>query len=118
MESSGIALGHLTTTDSALVVETNLDVLLHEADAGARRLVRRLDLAAHDRDDVRQELIVDLLIRTKAFNPSRGSLGAFSGVIARHRAAHISNRLHRERSVFINVPSPCGRLRPEDGAHP
>jgi DNA-directed RNA polymerase specialized sigma24 family protein len=86
------------------VVATNFNILLHEADAGAKRLARRFDLSTHDRDDIRHELLVDLLVRAQAFAPSRGSLGAFAGTIIRHRSSRIGHRIRRENRFFADMP--------------
>ena len=44
----------------------DLQILLHEADIAARRLVRQLRLPRADLDDVRQDLLVDLIARLPA----------------------------------------------------
>jgi DNA-directed RNA polymerase specialized sigma24 family protein len=90
---------------AATAGEAGLGILVGEADSGARRLARQLKLSAHDREDVRHELLVDLLVRTKSFVPARGTLGAFAGVIVRHCAARIAKRLHRERRIFVSEAS-------------
>jgi RNA polymerase sigma-70 factor (ECF subfamily) len=62
----------------APVYRSDLQILVHEADLAARRLVRRLRLPAHEREDLRQDLLVDLIARLPAFDPARGRLGAFA----------------------------------------
>jgi RNA polymerase sigma-70 factor (ECF subfamily) len=82
------------------VSDSDLLLLLREADVAAGRLVRRLRLPVHEREDLRQDLLVDLIARLKSFDPTRGSLGAFAGtVIARH-AARLAARIRRDRSLF------------------
>ena len=83
--------------------EDVLNVLYREADSGARRLLRRLRLPEHDRDDLRQDLLADLIQRLKWFDPRRGTLGVFAGTIVRHRALRMAARIFRERAVFTQL---------------
>jgi RNA polymerase sigma-70 factor (ECF subfamily) len=71
--------------------------ILDEADVAARRLHRRLCLPAADLDDLRQDLLIDLICRLPAFDASRGSIGAFAGIVLRNQASRIALRHHRER---------------------
>src|SRR6266516_6545163 len=75
-------------------------VLLREATAAARRLARRLGLPNHEHEDLRQDLLVDVLVRLKWFNPDRGSLGVFAGTVNRHRAAGLANEICHERAII------------------
>jgi RNA polymerase sigma-70 factor (ECF subfamily) len=81
-----------------------LHVLLHEADVAARRLIRQLRLPRVDLDDLRQDLLLDLIARLPAFDPERGSIGAFAGIVLANRATRIANRVRRERRIFGPVP--------------
>src|SRR4051812_43186587 len=81
----------------------HLRVLLREAAAGAHGLVRKLRLPNHEHEDFRQDLLVDLIGRFRQFNPDRGSLGAFAGVIVRHRAERLAHRVYRERTIFAPI---------------
>ena len=83
--------------------ETDLLLLRHEAEVAAARIVRRLRLATHYREDLRQDLLLDLIARLKGFDPTRGSLGAFADKVIAHRAARLTHRLRRERNVFAPV---------------
>jgi RNA polymerase sigma-70 factor (ECF subfamily) len=82
----------------------DLHVLLHEADTAARRLIRQLRLPRSDLDDIRQDLLVDLIGRMSAFDPERGSIGALAGTILANRATRIANKVSRERRTFGFVP--------------
>jgi DNA-directed RNA polymerase specialized sigma24 family protein len=81
----------------------NLCVLLREATTAARSLVRRLGLPSHEHEDLRQELLVDLIVRFRWFDPGRGTLGVFAGTITRHRATRLANRIYRERAIFAPI---------------
>ena len=68
------------------------------ADAHARALCRSLRLPAHDQDDLRQDLLVDLLGRLPAFDPAKGVFQAFARVCIRHAAARLASKIKRERA--------------------
>jgi RNA polymerase sigma-70 factor (ECF subfamily) len=86
-----------------LLSRSDLQILLQETDVAAARLVRRLRLPAHEREDVRQDLLTDLIARFPAFDPARGTLGAFAGTVIAHRAARMAARIRRDRVVFAQV---------------
>lgn len=82
----------------------DLQILLHEADIAARRLVRQWRLPRADLDDVRQDLLVDLIARLPAYDPERGSLGAFAGIVVANRVARLANKVKRERRMYGATP--------------
>jgi len=90
----------------------DLQILLHEADIAARRLVRQLRLPRVDLDDVRQDLLVDLIARLPAFDPERGSIGAFAGIVLANRATRIANMVRRERRIVGPVPVSLDEIIP------
>lgn len=65
----------------------------------AHRVCRIARLPAHEREDVQQEMLLDLLGRLAAFDPSRGSLEAFATVCFRHRGIRLAERFRRERAA-------------------
>lgn len=82
----------------------DLHILLAEADIAARRLVPRLRLPRADLDDVRQDLLVDLIARLPAYDPDRGSIGAFAGVVLRNQTTRIAAKVNRQRRLHGAVP--------------
>ena len=84
--------------------QSSLQIIQHEADIAARRLIRQARLPYADLADLRQELLVDLIARLPAFDPSRGTIGAFAGVVLAHKAAEIARVIRRERRLFGSVP--------------
>lgn len=92
-----------------------LDVrlLIREADAAAGRLTRKLRGAQDQLDDLRQELLADLLGRLPAFDPHRGGLGAFAGRITANQATRIGSAARRQRPVFGGVPVSLDDPHPE-----
>ena len=83
--------------------EPDVAVLWREAETAAAQLVRSLRLPNHHQDDLRQDLLVDLLRRLNKFDPKRGTLGAFAGKIAKHRASGLAARIRRERRHFVQL---------------
>lgn len=65
----------------------------------ARRVCRIAQMPAHEREDVQQEMLLDLLGRLAGFDPSRGSLEAFATVCFRHRGIRLAERFRRERAA-------------------
>ena len=88
----------------------DLAIVWCEADRAAARLVRRFGLPAADRDDLRHDLLVDLLARVDRFDPRRGTLGAFAGIVIQHSAARLAARLRRDRArlAMMSVDDPMG----------
>jgi RNA polymerase sigma-70 factor (ECF subfamily) len=83
--------------DAKSSLNAALPVLEDEVDRAARRLVRRLGLPPADLDDLRQDLLLDLIHRFPAFDPARGTLGAFAGAVVRNEASRVASRIFRER---------------------
>ena len=71
--------------------------ILDEADVAARRLHRRLCLPAADIDDLRQDLLIDLICRLPGFDARRGSIGAFANIVLHNQSSRIAIRHHRQR---------------------
>jgi hypothetical protein len=57
--------------DALSLSSSDLAVLRREAEITAGRLIRRMNLSTHDRDDLRQDLLVDVFARLKDFDPCR-----------------------------------------------
>lgn len=93
--------------------QDDLQILLHEADIAARRLVRQLRLPRADLADVRQDLLVDLIARLPAYDPERGPLGPFAGTVLSNRATRIANKLKRERRMYGATPISLDDTVPE-----
>ena len=75
----------------------DIETIIREADTAARRLRRRLQLQSCDREDLGQDLLVDLLRRLPAHDPARGTIGAFANIVLRNQSSRIAIRHHRQR---------------------
>lgn len=107
------------------ITPADLSTLIAEADAAARRLRRKLALPVADHDDVRQDLLVDLICRLPGFDARRGSIGAFANIVLHNQSSRIAMRHHRQRRaqggslLSIEVPlagarEPVGNTLTED----
>lgn len=79
------------------ITPADLSTLITEADTAARRLRRKLVLHAADHDDLRQDLLVDLICRLPGFDARRGSIGAFANIVLRNQSSRIAMRHHHQR---------------------
>ena len=104
---------------------TDLATLIDEADAAARRLHRKLVLPRADLEDLRQDLLVDLICRLPGYDARRGSVGAFANIVLRNHSSRIAIRHHRQRRaqggalLSLEVPlagsrEPVGETLTED----
>jgi RNA polymerase sigma-70 factor (ECF subfamily) len=99
------------------ISRADLQILLHEADGAARRLIRKLRLSKDHLADVRQELLVDLIARLPAFDPKRGSLGAFAGIVMANRTTRLAHKVKQQRRPYGVVPASLDETLPDsDGA--
>ena len=79
--------------DLAGMTEACLRVANATAGHHARRIARSLGLAAADVADLRQELLLELVRRADAFDPSRAAWATFIDMIIRHAADGLAARL-------------------------
>jgi len=85
------------TTMHSTLPDSDVSILLDEATLVARWLHRRFNPPPADLEDIRQELLLDLIRRMPAFDPERGTLGAFAGVVLRNQTGRIAGRVARRR---------------------
>jgi len=55
-------------------------------------------LSSADREDLFQEMILDLLERADSFDSSKGSLGTFTGIVSQNRTNDFLNGLMKDRA--------------------
>ena len=97
------------------ISQSDLKILLHEADLAARRLCRQLRLPHQELADLRQEFLLDLIARLPAFDPKRGSLGAFAGTVMANRATRIAWNVACDRRLYGIVPVSLDEALPNGG---
>src|SRR4051794_27706255 len=82
---------------------SDLAVLLRETAIVAGRCARQMRLSPQEREDLSQDLLLDLLSRLKDFDPGRGCLAAFAAVITRHYVTDLVRRFRRNRALFAST---------------
>ena len=58
-------------------------------------------LSSEDREDLRQDLILDLIEHEGLFDPTKGGVGTFTGVVSEHRTADFLNARKKDRSRLV-----------------
>lgn len=85
--------------DPAGMTEACLRVATAAAGYHARRIAQSLGLAAADVADLRQELLLELVRRARAFDPSRAAWATFIDMIIRHAADGLAERLAYQKRL-------------------
>ena len=96
------------------------------AESAARSVEWRLRLPHGEWEDLRQDLLTDLLRRLPSYDPGGGTLEAFAHVVFAHRAVRIATRIGTERRKrgpllsldlpLDDVPRPlCKRIAENEG---
>jgi len=83
----------------------------------AQRLIGRVGLTESDREDVEQELVLDLLSRLPEYDATRGLRSAFIGQVINHKVAQlIRDRQRKKRDCRRRACSLDDPLEQEDGS--
>ena len=84
------------------------DAVRKAAATRAGRLAAKVGLSPADREDMEQDLIADLLENAHRYDPSKGSPGTFTGLLSKHRATELLDRLMKDRRrLCFGVGSPA-----------
>ena len=67
------------------------------AAARSYRVAARFDLSPADREDLQQELMLDLIEHASQFDPAKGSAGTFTGLVSQHRSVELLDQLMKDR---------------------
>jgi DNA-directed RNA polymerase specialized sigma24 family protein len=73
------------------------DAVKNAAATRTYRIAARFGLPTAEREDIQQELILDLLERAHQFDPAKGSAGTFTGMVSKHRATELLDKLIKDR---------------------
>jgi DNA-directed RNA polymerase specialized sigma24 family protein len=83
------------------------ELIFREVARQVQRLARRLKLQPADLDDAFQEIAFDAWRRLPGYQPCRGDLGSFVGVVTLNQARKIETRFHRRRACpDVSLDSP------------
>ena len=89
----------------------HLPELLTEAAASARRFHLRLRLPAVDREDITQDLLLDLWRRVDLYDPEKGQIGPFAGSVLRHQSSRLASHYwsaRRNAGVMVSLDEDSG----------
>lgn len=89
---------------SGLSFVDHQDVILSEIDHQAKRFACRHALSTHELDDVRQDLITDVIARAPAYDDARASPSTFVALVAANRAALLGRRYYRQQCLYGRCP--------------
>lgn len=78
-----------------------VEVTLATADHYAKRIARTLNLPASDIDDVRQDLLVEVLRRYVRYDPTRAAWTTLVELITRHAAGDLATDLMQSRTAEV-----------------
>jgi RNA polymerase sigma-70 factor (ECF subfamily) len=78
--------------------QTYLDAAIAAAATRTYRLAARLGLPSADREDMQQELLLDLIERAPSFDPQRACANTYTGVVSQHRAVEVLDGLMKDRA--------------------
>lgn len=84
-----------------------LQSALNAAATRTYRLAARFGLSTAEREDLQQDLILDLLEHEAQFDPAKGSANTFTGVVSHHRAVELLDRLIKDRKQ-LSFFGECG----------
>ena len=84
-----------------MCIRDSFNTIQNAAATRTYRLAARFGLPTADREDIQQELILDMLKRAQRFDPSKGSAGTFTGLVSEHRATELLDRLMKDRQRLI-----------------
>ena len=81
--------------------ETCLPTLQAAADHHAARIASRLNLSRDDRDDLRQDLLTEMIDRLRKFDAEKAAVSTFIALLARHGAYVV---VRRRRALPLRDP--------------
>ena len=92
---------------------------LNAAATRTYRTAARFHLSCEDRDDLHQELLLDLLVHARKFDQNKGSAGTFTGVVSEYRTADFLKDLKKDRSrlIFCSTDEAANDPEPPAGAN-
>jgi len=84
-------------------------------------LAARHGLSPAEREDIQQELMLDLLEHRHKFDPAKGSPGTFTGMVSKHRAVELLDGLIKQRMRYTDFGTASKKISaandPEMGSY-
>ena len=104
---------------AAKKTDSYFQAALNAAATRTYRTAARFHLSCEDRDDLHQELLLDLLVHARKFDQNKGSAGTFTGVVSEYRTADFLKDLKKDRSrlIFCSTDEAANDPEPPAGAN-
>ena len=83
---------------SQAINQAYLSAALAAAATRTYRAAARLGLAREEREDLQQELLLDLMERAPGFDPERASANTYTGVVSEHRTGELLAARTKDRA--------------------
>jgi len=102
--TAAIGVGSMERLDASAPSVANdpfIAATVNAAAARSRRAAVSAGLTDEERDDLFQEIALDILERHAGFDPARGAAGTFTGVVSAHRTADFLSDRSRDKWRFI-----------------
>jgi len=74
-----------------------LKAAMNAAATRTYRIALRFGISDAEREDIKQDILLDLLQHEQQYDPSRASLNTFTGLVSEHRAVELVDALVKER---------------------
>ena len=95
------------------------EAAVNAARTRTHQLAVRHGLSQAEREDIQQELILDLLEHRKQFDLTKGSAGTFTGMVSRNRAVELLDGLIKQRMRAIKFePNTDAANDPDESESP
>jgi len=78
------------------------EAAVNAARVRTHQLAARHGLSPAEREDIQQELMLDLLEHRHQFDPAKGSPGTFTGMVSKHRAVELLDGLIKQRMRYTD----------------
>ena len=80
-----------------IVDQHYLESAMNAAATRTYRLAARHGLSSAEREDIEQSILLELLERYPQYDPAKGSMNTFTGLVSEHRAVELLDQLMRQR---------------------
>ena len=100
-----------------MINPAHLTLLQTAAEVHAHRIVRDLRLPACDREDIRQDLLVEMLPRFAKYDSNIAKASTFVSLLARHASSTLCRRLAARRKLELSGTLPLDEFTQTPSSH-
>ena len=97
------------------------EAAVNAARVRTHQLAARHGLSPAEREDIQQDLMLDLLEHRHKFDPAKGSPGTFTGMVSKHRAVELLDGLIKQRMRYTDFGTASKKISaandPEMGSY-